>query len=88
MRVDEVEDRLCNFIRERLLTDGEPEEFTHITALFEDGVLDSLRLAMLINFIRTELAVEIPYQRVNRDEFHDVHAISTMVADLSEVTPR
>ncbi|CAM04545.1 hypothetical protein A8924_5688 [Saccharopolyspora erythraea NRRL 2338] len=83
MRVDEIEDKLGNYIRRHLLTEDPPEEFTYSTALFGDGVLDSLRLAMLINFIRNELAVEIPYEHVNRDDFHDVHTIAKMVVGLS-----
>jgi clorobiocin biosynthesis protein CloN5 len=76
--VNEIEARLTAFIRNQLVPDCE-EEIDETTPLLGLGVLDSLKTAILLNFIRDELGAEVPLAQINARSFHSVRSISTVV---------
>ena len=80
---DEVQDKLLTFIQETL----RPKEVTVPievdTPLIELGILDSLKTAILLNYIRDELGVHVPPMEMVARNFKDVRRIAAMVAELS-----
>jgi len=86
MTHDEVTARIMTFIRESFL-DGDPKgELTETTPLLEWEVLNSMNSALLLNFLREELRVDVPLSSINAANFRDVTAISTLVTGLAVVT--
>lgn len=76
-------DRLLAYIRERFLG-GDPEaELDERTPLLEYGILTSMNTAVLLTFVREELGVEIPPDRINGEHFRDVRSIAELVDDLA-----
>lgn len=83
---DEVVTRLVSFAREKLQTNDLGVQIDAATPLLELGVLDSLKIAMLLNFIRTELRVVVPPTDLVADNFRDIRTVAALVAALSAPT--
>ncbi|MFF2851896.1 phosphopantetheine-binding protein [Streptomyces sp. NPDC058001] len=80
---EETSKRLTEFIRERFL-DGDPQgELDAGSPLLEWGVLNSLRVARLIAFIRSDLGVPVSAMEINPDNLRDVRSITAMVTRLA-----
>ncbi|MFG3252534.1 acyl carrier protein [Streptomyces sp. NPDC048172] len=85
MTLDEVTPRITDFIRESFL-DGDPKgELTEVTPLLEWEVLNSMNSALLLNFLREELRVDVPLASINAANFRDVASISKLVSGLTAV---
>jgi acyl carrier protein len=76
------EERLVSFIKERFLPDEIADDFGPETPVLELGVLDSLKAARLLNFIRKELGTDVPTSMIDVDNFSDVRSIAAMIATL------
>jgi clorobiocin biosynthesis protein CloN5 len=86
MTHDEVTSHILTFIRESFL-DGDPKsELTETTPLLEWEVLNSMNSALLLNFLREQLHVDVPLSSINAANFRDVASISTLVTGLAVVT--
>ncbi|MFE2104607.1 acyl carrier protein [Kitasatospora sp. NPDC059463] len=82
MTQDEVTLRITTFISESFL-DGDPRgELTETTPLLEWEVLNSMNSALLLNFLREELRVDVPLAKINAANFRDIAAISKLVSGL------
>ncbi|MPZ81291.1 MAG: hypothetical protein GEV28_13175 [Actinophytocola sp.] len=79
---DDVTFRLLKFIQENLRPDDMTDDITGTSRLFELGVLDSLRTARLLNFIRDELGATVPPLMIEYRNFQDVVGIAAMVQSL------
>ena len=79
---------LVGFIQDRLLDPDQRQPVDERTPLLELGVLDSLKVAMLLNFIRAELGVEIPQGQFSATIFRDAHSIAAVVAAVRTGTDR
>ena len=85
MTVDEVTPRIMAFIRESFL-DGDPKgELTESTPLLEWEVLNSMNSALLLNFLREQMRVDVPLAAINAANFRDVASISKLVSGLRVV---
>ncbi|MBL1103059.1 acyl carrier protein [Streptomyces sp. 5-8] len=85
MTLDEVTPRIRTFIAESFL-DGDPKgELTESTPLLEWEVLNSMNSALLLNFLREELRVEVPLASINAANFRDITSISKLVSGLTAV---
>lgn len=85
MTLDEVTPRITDFIRETFL-DGDPKgELTESTPLLEWEVLNSMNSALLLNFLREEMHVEVPLASINAANFRDIASISKLVSGLTAV---
>jgi acyl carrier protein len=71
-------DRLVTFIQ-GLVTDDQSIEINEQTPLLEAGVLDSLKTAMLLNFIHSELHATVPIEKLSTQNFKDVRSIAAIV---------
>lgn len=78
----EVDEKLAAFVRDQLLPDELKAGFGPETPLLELGVLDSLKAARLLNFIRGELGTKVPTSMIGTENFRDVRSIAAMVAAL------
>jgi acyl carrier protein len=75
-------ERLVSFIREKFLPDDISAGFGPETPLLELGVLDSLKAARLLNFIRRDLGTSVPTSMIDTRNFRDVRSITAMIAAL------
>lgn len=85
MTLDEVTPRILAFIAESFL-DGDPKgELTESTPLLEWEVLNSMNSALLLNFLRERVGVDVPLSAINAANFRDVASISKLVSGLLPV---
>ncbi|MFF5107496.1 phosphopantetheine-binding protein [Streptosporangium sp. NPDC000509] len=77
--------RLVDFIQENLVLDGDDIKVDETTPLLLSGLLDSLRTARLLNFLRKDIGVPIPAARLDPENFKDVVTIVAMVEELESV---
>nr|UNQ78285.1 acyl carrier protein [Microbispora sp.] len=83
MRDEEAEERILSFIREKFL-DGDPRgELDLDSPLLEWGVLNSMDTMVLISFIRDEMGLEVPFERINSRDLKNVRSIAQMLVELS-----
>jgi acyl carrier protein len=73
-----MKDEIIAFIQEI----NEYEDFEDDTDLFENGILDSLTLVLLINNIEERMGVFIPEEVVTLENFATVNKITGMIEKL------
>jgi peptidyl carrier protein len=83
MTAPEVTDALIKFVQHNLVTEQPNITIEETTPLLELGVLDSLKTAVLLNFIHGELAVVVPPDRLSTRNFRDIRSIAAVVAELA-----
>ncbi|HET8658576.1 MAG TPA: phosphopantetheine-binding protein [Micromonosporaceae bacterium] len=88
MSEDEVTADLLAFIRTNLRKPGSDLEIDESTPLMETGILDSLKTAMLLNYIRDALHTPIPPLYLEAKNFQDVRTITSMIRELSTTSGR
>lgn len=79
----DVEEQLVSFIRERFLSGDDAHELDIDTPLLEWGIIDSLKVAILLNFIRDDLGVDVPFERIRSRDFTDIRSIAALVGELN-----
>lgn len=79
---DQITSRLTAYVNEQLRPEGSTTQVTADTPLLQSGILDSLKTAMLLNFIRTEFAVSVPSQAIEFHNFENLHRVGALVARL------
>lgn len=67
------EQKIIEFIEDELL--DEPEDIELETSLFQDRLLDSLNLVMLISFLEKEFSIKIATSEVSIDNLDTVARI-------------
>lgn len=82
MSVNEVAARIRSFIGENFLGGDQKGELSDTTPLLEWEVLNSINSALLLNFLREELNVNVPLAAINAANFWDIKSISTLVTGL------
>jgi acyl carrier protein len=81
--MNEVTEKLVSFIQENL-TGAHPDLVVdENTPLLERGILDSLKTAMLLNFIRDEIGTPIPPERLSTGHFRTPRDIAALVQDVA-----
>ncbi|MFG1949357.1 acyl carrier protein [Nonomuraea sp. NPDC048826] len=83
--MSELTQRLVGFIQDNLVLDGDDIEVDEKTPLLVSGLLDSLRTARLLNFLRKDVGVPIPAAKLDPENFRDVATIVAMVRELESV---
>lgn len=74
-------DKITAFIQENCLDDLDLV-IDSDTPLLELGILDSLKTAMLLNYIRDTLNTPIPPERLSAGHFRSPRDIAAMVEDV------
>lgn len=77
--------RLVDFVQDNLVEDGDDIKVDETTPLLVSGLLDSLRTARLLNFIRRDIGVPVPAAKLDPENFRDVATIVAMVRELESV---
>jgi acyl carrier protein len=80
--MDEITAKLLNFIRLRFLGGNSGSDMNETTPLLEWGILSSLNMVVLLDYIREEFDSPVPPERINAANFKDVAAITAMVGEL------
>jgi acyl carrier protein len=80
MAPPELRDRLVDFIQSILPADQDVR-IDERTPLLELGILDSLKTAILLNFIHNELQVTVPPAKLTADNFKDVASIAQAIEE-------
>jgi len=71
--------RLVEFVRENLLPADSTIALDEQTPLLEAGILDSLKTAILLNYIRDELGVFVSPALIDAKNFATVASVAAMV---------
>ncbi|MGW1412185.1 acyl carrier protein [Streptomyces sp. NPDC002403] len=74
---------LVKFIGEEFLQGDDQAELTDVSPLMDSGVLDSLRVAFLLTYIRDELGLYVSPAKIDIEHFKDIRTIARMLHDLS-----
>jgi acyl carrier protein len=75
-----VADLVRRFVVEELDYEGEPEDLTGDLELLEEGVLDSLRIMALVEYLEAEFDIVIDEDDVVAERFETIDAIAGLVA--------
>ncbi|WP_061297357.1 acyl carrier protein [Herbidospora cretacea] len=81
----ELTQKLVDFIQENLVQDGDDITVDETTPLLTSGLLDSLRTARLLNFLRKDVGVPVPAAKLESENFQDVTTIVALVRELESV---
>ncbi|MEO3755184.1 phosphopantetheine-binding protein [Streptomyces sp. B6B3] len=83
MTEDDYVSVLVKFIGEEFLPADAEQPLDDSYPLMESGLLDSLRVAVLMTWIRDELGLYISPAHLDVDHFRDVRTIARMLHELS-----
>lgn len=88
MTEDEIKSALEKFISEEFLQGDEGVNLTETTPLVDSGVLDSLRTAVLLTYIRDGLGMAVPLERIDARTFADIRSIARALVETAPVASR
>ncbi len=75
--------QLVTFIRENLRPEGDDVAIDESTPLLELGILDSLKTAILLNYMRSELGIVVPPALMDAHNFKNAANLAEMAARLA-----
>jgi len=77
--VSEHEAVISNWITEHCLKDHPDTSITAQTPLLEQGLLDSIQIVQLINFMETQYQITVDVEDLVPDNFNNVDSICRLV---------
>jgi len=83
--IEEYETALVGFIGTEFLSPADRALLSPTTPLMESGILDSLRIAVLLTHIRDHLGVHVPFERIDARGFADISTIARLLANAVPV---
>lgn len=83
MTEDDYVSALVKFVGEEFLHGEAREELDDTTPLMESGVLDSLRVALLLTHIRDDMGLYVSPAKIDAHHFKDIRTIAGMLHELS-----
>ena len=75
----EIESAIRNYILERYLPGVNPDELSGTTPLMTGGVLDSLGVILLVDFIEKRFSIEIRAHETDIDHFGTIATIVQLI---------
>lgn len=84
MTEEEYASALVEFIGEEFLQGEAQAGLDSSTPLMESGILDSLRIALLLTYIRDELGLSVPPGKIDAEHFKDVRTIASMLREIAQ----
>ena len=84
----QLEQRLLHFTREKLATPDLADSITPDTRLFEDGVVDSLRILELIAFLQSTLGRKIPDAQIVLANFRSIATIARVFTGIESISEK
>ena len=85
MNEEDYASALLAFVRREFVHADEGVRLDETTPLLESGILDSLRIAVLLVFIRDELGAFVPLEKIDAANFKDVRTIAAVLDKASAV---
>lgn len=76
----ETQDVICQFINDELLF-GDGLHLTTETQLLDEGILDSLGMLRMVEFLERHFAIKVAAEEINRKNFRSVHSLASFVED-------
>jgi len=74
----QIEDDILNYIKTELSQDA-PASLSSSDSLLDSGILDSLSIVLLTEFIETHFKVKVNAEDLNPDNFESVDNIAALV---------
>jgi acyl carrier protein/seryl-tRNA synthetase len=84
----QLEQRLLQFTREQLATPEASHSITADTRLFEDGVIDSLRILELIAFLQSTLGRKVPDAQIVLANFRSIATIARVFTGVESISEK
>lgn len=75
-----TQESIHQFIIEELLF-GDSQQLTSETHLLDDGVLDSLGILRMVEFLESQFNVKVNAQDINKKNFKSIDALASFVED-------
>ncbi|MEM7125453.1 MAG: acyl carrier protein [Chloroflexota bacterium] len=85
MQLDDVCKQLHNYISEEIL-EGKSIGLENNTPLLEWGIINSLEIVRLSNFVKESLGVAIPNEMMTAETMQNITSIGTLILTLNEST--
>lgn len=85
MTEDDYRTALRGFVAEEFLDEETRPDLTDTTPLIASGILDSLRIAVLLTFIRDRLGVRVPLEKIDVAHFGTIDAMVDLLTDATPV---
>jgi acyl carrier protein len=82
VKPSEVADSVETFVRREFNVSAADPGFDRSVDLFENGYVDSVGVAELLEYVTQEFNVEIPETELFSDEFSSIQGIASIVARL------
>jgi acyl carrier protein len=82
VKASEVADSVETFVRREFNVSAADPGFDRSVDLFENGYVDSVGVAELLEYVTQEFNVEIPESELFSDEFSTIQGIASIVARL------
>ncbi|NQY73238.1 MAG: acyl carrier protein [Candidatus Margulisbacteria bacterium] len=83
MELENVCNQLKDYISEDIL-EGKSMGLTPTTPLLEWGIINSLEIVRLSNFVKTSMGVDIPSEKLVAENLETIETIGKMVLDLQK----
>jgi acyl carrier protein len=84
----EVEPPIREFIAKNLLYSTEGFAYTDDASLIQEGIIDSLGVVELVEFVQSQFGIKVDQQEVVPANFDSVVKLAAFVRQKSEATPR
>jgi acyl carrier protein len=78
---DLVKEKIIKYINDDVL-EGQGYGINADTELLALGIIDSLTLVSLVNFISKEFSIEVPQEKIVPEEFLSVNTIACLIQSL------
>lgn len=71
-------DLIYQFVQDELLY-GDAGELTNTTQLLDDGILDSLGMLRMVEFLERQFQIAVGAEEINRKNFKSIDALAKFV---------
>jgi acyl carrier protein len=78
----EIIAKITQYIQDEFLKGIDDQELNELTPLLGRGILDSLRVMLLLTFIRNELGVDVSPAQVDPENLKDIQTLAKMACGL------
>lgn len=80
MKLMKHREQIFQFITDELLY-GDSGQLTNATPLLDEGLLDSLGMLRMVEFLESEFKITVAAEEINRKNFKSIDALAGFVED-------
>jgi acyl carrier protein len=77
--------RISKYVSENLLYVDEGFEYDYDTSFIGEGLIDSMGVMELLNFVQSEFDIQVEQQEVTPDNFDSINKLAAFVARKQRV---